>query len=228
MPELEVIALSLEDAIAAENGGASSVEIIANLAVGGLTPDLDLVRQIVARVHIETHVIVRPHADSFVYDAGDKEAMHNIVRELSKLPISSVVIGGMTADGNFDFDLLHAVMNEIEAERITIHRVIDHVNAPYAALQKLSQMIGYVLCSGAITNAYDGRHKMAQWVKSLGADLYFKCGGGITLENVMAIQQVVNAPTIHSGRAVRSLGGVDSEKVAQLVALLDENQKDDP
>lgn len=228
MPQVEVIALSLADAIAAENGGASSIEIIANLAVGGLTPDLELVRRIVDRVQVETHVIVRPHAASFVYDASDKQVMLNTVRELSKLPIISVVIGGMTANRDLDFGLLHMVMNEIESERITIHRVLDHVNDPFAALQALSQMISRVLCSGAITNAYDGRHAMAQWVESWGTELRFKCGGGITFENIMAIQQAVNAPIVHTGRAVRTASGVNSKKIEQLVALLAENQKDDP
>jgi copper homeostasis protein len=228
MPQLEVIAMSLADAITAEKGGAASVEIITNLAVGGLTPELDLVRQIVDSVQVETHVIVRPHADGFVYDATDKQVMLATVRELAKLPITSVVIGALTADGHFDFDLLHSVTNEIEPQRITIHRAVDHVQDPFATLQKLSETISRVLCSGAPSNVYDGRETMAEWVKALGDKVHFKCGGGITFENVGEIQKTVNAPMIHVGSAVRAGDSVVLEQVQKLVALLRGNQKGNP
>jgi copper homeostasis protein len=228
MPELEVIATTVEDAIAAEKGGATSIEIITNLAVGGLTPDMDLVQGILDNVQVATHVIVRPHAETFVYSDSDKQVMLQTVRDLAKLPLTSVVIGGMIANGDFDFDLLRAVMNEIEAERITIHRVIDHVNDPFAALQTLSQMIGRVLCSGAPTDVYEGRDTMGAWVKALDKTIHFKCGGGITFENIAAIQQVVNAPMYHVGGCVRKNGAVDLGLVERLVELLQANQKGDP
>jgi copper homeostasis protein len=228
MPELEVIATTVEDAIAAEQGGAASIEIITNLAVGGLTPAMDLVRGILDKVQVATHVIVRPHAETFSYSTSDKQVMLQAVRELAKLPLTSVVIGGMTANGDFDFALLRAVMDNIEAERITIHRVIDHVNDPFADLQKLSQIIGRVLCSGAPTDVYDGRNTMGKWVKALGETIHFKCGGGITFENIAAIQQAVNAPMYHVGGCVRKDGAVDLERVQQLNQRLQVNQKGDP
>jgi copper homeostasis protein len=228
MPELEVIATTVEDAITAEKGGATSIEIITDLAVGGLTPDMDLVRGILDNVQVATHVIVRPHAETFVYSDSDKQVMLQTVHELAKLPLTSIVIGGMTANGDFDFDLLRAVMNEIEAERITVHRVIDHVNDPFAALQTLSQMIERVLCSGAPTDVYAGRITMGAWVKALGETIHFKCGGGITFENITAIQQAVNAPIYHVGGCVRKDGAVDLERVQQLKQRLQVNQKGDP
>jgi copper homeostasis protein len=228
MPELEVIATTVEDAITAEKGGATSVEIITNLAVGGLTPAMDLVRGILDNVQVATHVIVRPHAETFIYNDSDKQVMLQTVRELAKLPLTSVVIGGMTANGDFDFDLLRAMLDEIEAERITIHRVIDHVNDPFADLQTLSQMIGRVLCSGAPTDVYAGRNTMGAWVKALGANIHFKCGGGITFDNITAIQQAVNAPMYHVGGCVRKDGAVDLGLVEKLVELLQVNQKGDP
>ena len=227
-PQLEVIAMSLADAVTAEKGGAASIEIITNLAVGGLTPGIDLVRPIVDSVQIETHVIVRPHADSFVYSSADKKVMLATVRELATLPVTSVVIGALTADGHFDFDLLHAVTNEIESHRITVHRAVDHVQDPFATLQKLSETITRVLCSGAPTNVYDGCETMAEWVNALGNKLHFKCGGGITYANVLQIQKIVNAPMIHVGSAVRVGDSVVLEQVQRLIALLYENQKDDP
>jgi copper homeostasis protein len=228
MPELEVIATSLEDAITAEKGGATSIEIITNLEVGGLTPDIDLVRRILDKIQADTHVIIRPHAETFVYSADDKQVMLQTVRGLTQLPLTSIVIGGMNADGDFDFDFLRQIANEIEAKRVTIHRVIDRVNDPFAALQKLSLIVGRVLCSGAPTDVYDGRNTMGEWVKALGEKIHFKCGGGITFDNIAAIQQAVNAPMYHVGSCVRINSAVDLECVEKLVELLQENQKGDP
>ncbi len=38
MPLLEVIACSIDDAIAAERGGAGRLEVVSSLEAGGLTP----------------------------------------------------------------------------------------------------------------------------------------------------------------------------------------------
>ncbi len=45
---LEVIACSTEDAIESESGGANRVELVRALGKGGFTPDLMIVRAIVA------------------------------------------------------------------------------------------------------------------------------------------------------------------------------------
>ena len=48
---LEVIACSVEDAIEARRGGADRLEVISHFEVGGLTPPLELVREICQAVH---------------------------------------------------------------------------------------------------------------------------------------------------------------------------------
>jgi copper homeostasis protein len=49
MPLLEVIACSADDAVAAEQGGAGGLEIVRDLELGGLTPPLSVVHQVVSR-----------------------------------------------------------------------------------------------------------------------------------------------------------------------------------
>jgi copper homeostasis protein len=46
MPLLEVIVCSVADAVEAERGGAGRLEIVRDLHQGGLTPSLELVREI--------------------------------------------------------------------------------------------------------------------------------------------------------------------------------------
>ena len=64
---LEIAANSLASALAAQEGGASRIELCAALEVGGLTPwpgQIALVRE---RLSIPVLVLVRPRAGDFAY-----------------------------------------------------------------------------------------------------------------------------------------------------------------
>ena len=61
---LEVIACSLEDALAAESGGADRLELCSRLDLSGLTPPLEVVTAIVKAVRIPVRVMIRAE-DSF-------------------------------------------------------------------------------------------------------------------------------------------------------------------
>ena len=58
-PVVEVIACSVSDAIEAQRGGAGRLEIIRDLQRGGLTPPLELVRDILEAVTIPVRVMLR-------------------------------------------------------------------------------------------------------------------------------------------------------------------------
>jgi hypothetical protein len=56
---LEVIATSVADAVAAEQGGADRLELVVDLSRGGMTPPAALVDEILGRVRIPIRVMVR-------------------------------------------------------------------------------------------------------------------------------------------------------------------------
>lgn len=58
-PLLEVIACSVGDAVEAEKGGASRLEIVRDLGRGGLTPPLELVAEIKRAVNVPLRVMLR-------------------------------------------------------------------------------------------------------------------------------------------------------------------------
>jgi len=49
---LEVIAVTIDDAIAAERGGADRIELIANVLEGGTTPSPGIIRSVKKAVSI--------------------------------------------------------------------------------------------------------------------------------------------------------------------------------
>ncbi len=109
MPKLEIAALTVADAVAAQDGGADSIEISRDLSVGGLTPDFDLVRQIRDAVQLRVNVMIRPHADSFVYSESDVEMILDNACSLAHLGVDGVVFGALTPERRLDLALIEQV-----------------------------------------------------------------------------------------------------------------------
>src|SRR5262245_15110598 len=92
-PILEVIVCSVEDAIAAEHGGANRLEIISHYEAGGLTPSFDLVREITSTVKITARVMLRESEPFVVTDELEIQRLRDLARAFAQLPIDGFVLG---------------------------------------------------------------------------------------------------------------------------------------
>ncbi len=182
MRKLEIIAATVEDAVQAQAGGTSSLELVQNLAVGGLTPSLELVKAIRDEVNIHLRVILRPHTASFVYSSADVELM---LRDIDAL--KQIGVQGIVAD---------------------------------TALPMLKGIVQRILTSGQAYNVWDGRGKLNEWIKQYGQDFIIACGGGIRIEQLDEMVQVINAPEYHLGSAVQTNQVVDSAKVRRVLEII--------
>src|SRR5262245_41444351 len=89
----EVIVCSLDDEIDAQKGGANRLEIISHYEVGGLTPSLELVREVVEHVKIPVRVMLRDDEDFIVTDEKKIERLCQAARSFLELPIDGFVLG---------------------------------------------------------------------------------------------------------------------------------------
>jgi copper homeostasis protein len=217
MRKLEVIALTLEDAVNAQAGGATSVEIVENLTIGGLTPPLEVVRAIRDRVTIHIRVIVRPHARSFVYSTEDTDAILSYVGALVKIGVSGVVFGALRDDSTLNVPLVQQVAYAATPLEVTLHRAIDACRKPEAALTQLVGIVQRVLTSGQHQSVWEGRETIRRWIAQYRASFTFACGGGIRAEQLPALVKEINAPEYHVGTAARVNGIVDQATVRALV-----------
>ena len=64
---LEACVDSLDSALAAKEGGATRLELCANLLIGGTTPMPSLVRRVKAATGLPTHALLRPRFGDFLY-----------------------------------------------------------------------------------------------------------------------------------------------------------------
>jgi copper homeostasis protein len=92
-PILEVIVCSIEDAVAAERGGANRLEVISHYEVGGLTPSFDLVRDITSTVKIPARVMLRESEPFVVTDKGEIKRLLGAASDFARLPIDGLVLG---------------------------------------------------------------------------------------------------------------------------------------
>lgn len=217
MPKLEIAVTSRQDAVQADAGGADSVEVCENLSVGGLTPSLEMVRQICDAVAIEVNVIVRPHARSFIYSIDEIAQILRDVDSIAQLRVENVVFGAHRLGRGLNTDLIAQVQQASRESTVTVHRALDESLEPERALEELAALgIGRILTSGPAASAWEGRHSLARWIRNYGRHFDFVVAGGLQLVHFPEMAAILNAPEYHFGSAARGLDGVEAEKVRQL------------
>ena len=101
-PILEIAANSLASALAAQQGGASRIELCTALEVGGLTPSPAQIALVRERLSIPVHVLVRPRAGDFAYSDEEHATMLADIAHCAVAGCDGVVVGALTADGDVD------------------------------------------------------------------------------------------------------------------------------
>ncbi len=130
---LEVIVCSEPDAVAAVEGGADRLEVINHFEAGGLTPPLELVRRIAARVQVPLRVMLR-HSEPFVVrDRGEIEDLCAAARAFASIGIDGLVLGFLqdSPDGQrIDHQLLTRVLACAPNVKATFHRAFEELSDP--------------------------------------------------------------------------------------------------
>ena len=122
---LEVCIDSLASARAAIKGGADRIELCSALALGGLTPYSDLLRQIREESDIPIRCLMRPRAGDFLYSQEEIDLMVRQIKELKAAGANGFVIGCLTAHGDLDDDAMKPLIDAADGAALTLHRCID-------------------------------------------------------------------------------------------------------
>lgn len=218
---LEIIASTVEEAVAAEQAGADRIELVSALSEGGLTPSYGLIRQVVSTVEIPVHVLVRPHSKSFVYSKSDEETIITDIDLIRELGAAGIVVGSLTADGRIDEGFLGRIIKHKGELSLTFHRAIDSSRDILEAAEVLADFpeVDRILTSGGQATALEGKETIARLIED-HPDLIILPGSGITLENAEALLEATKASELHVGSAVLQDGIIQKERVEALTRLL--------
>ena len=157
-PILEICVDSLASARAAIAGGADRLELCSALAIGGLTPYGELLRQIRQESDIPIRCLMRPRAGDFLYTPEEIQQMAMQIRNLRALGADGFVIGCLNADGDLDCGAMQPLIEAADGSGLTLHRCIDVSRDPVKTyLDAGSLGIDTVLTSGGGGNCTAGK-----------------------------------------------------------------------
>ena len=209
---LEVCVDSTASALAAKRGGASRLELCADLIVGGTTPSLALVRQVKAETGLPVRALLRPRFGDFCYDSYELAQMEQLAAELVEAGADGIVTGVLTPEGQLDADAMRPIYAAARraAEKAgrpvacTLHRAFDVSADPFAALETVRSMgLCTILTSGQAASAPEGAELLGRLVERAGDSVEILVGAGVTAQNIPALAAQTGAHAFHlSGKQV--------------------------
>lgn len=195
---LEVCVDSVESAIAAARGGATRLELCANLIIGGTTPGTALFREIRKYTDIPIHVLMRPRFGDFCYTEHEFSILKEEVTAFRDLGAEGAVIGILTPDGNLDTDRMGELMERAEGMSVTLHRAFDVCRDPHQALSDaVSLGINTILTSGQKNSCLLGEGLLGELVSEGGERIVIQAGGGVNADVIRQLYQKTGVRAYH-------------------------------
>ena len=201
---LEVAVNSLERATAAERAGVHRLELCANLEVGGLTPGLELIRQVRSAVRIPIHVMVRPRPGDFACSATEYAQMKESIKAIRAEDMQGIVTGLLLPGGSVDTQRTRELAALASPMQTTFHRAFDETKDLAAALEDIVLTGAHrILTSGGAANAESGTSVLRSLIQQARDRITILPGGGLHPGNIAEVARATGARELHTG-----LGGV--------------------
>jgi copper homeostasis protein len=240
---LEICIASVDDALAAEAGGADRLELNAGLALGGLTPSVGALVETKRATALPVVVMLRPRPGGFAYSDHDFQVMRRDLDLLLAHGADGVAFGILNEDGTVDESRSQKLLDQMCQVPAVFHRAFDVTPDPFVALQ---QLIGLGFCrlltSGQQPSAHSGCALLAELVHQSRGRIEILPGGGVNRSTVTDIVAKTGCNQVHAslrvphidpsthwrpmisfGSAKEAAGDYDRtsvELVAELAALL--------
>lgn len=226
----ETVEQSLANALAANEGGATTIELCRSMAYDGLTPMVECIEA--ARSVFEgpgLMAMIRPRAGGFRYGGDELASMKRQIEIAAKAGADGVVFGALDAANELDEA---AVRDLAELARsfdlaTTFHRAFDAIPHPMPALELLADIgVNRILTSGvawgATGNALDGAAVLNEAIQAAAGRVEIVIAGSISPS--LAPQVLDRLSPWQGDIAVHSYSGVQYEgetSAAEVRALVD-------
>ncbi|GAB3595914.1 copper homeostasis protein CutC [Microbacterium tumbae] len=192
--------------------GAARVELAQALALGGLTPSPAALERALeaAGSAVEVHVLVRPRAGDFHYDADEMAVIERDIRLAVAAGAAGVVVGCLDGTGALDGDAMARLQAAASGASVTLHRAIDVTSDPIATLRAARELgLQRVLTSGGASAAIDGLDVLTALVAEADGVIEVMAGSGVDAASAPALAATgVDALHFSAKRTVTASGGV--------------------
>ncbi len=226
MPKfLEVIVISVEDAIEAEAGGADRLELVSALSLGGLTPDAGLVKEVLRAVRIPVRVMLRQTPDMSSGGPDERRTLQSCAEIFAGLPIDGLVLG-FIRDSKPDTAALIDILSAAPGCRATFHRAFDELADPMASIEELKHLpqVDTILTTGGQGDWQYRKRQLVQWQHAAEPSIRILVGAGLSPTVLSDLANTAELQEVHIGRAARRpplvTGNVSREAVRSLKSAL--------
>ena len=173
---LEICIDSLESAKAAIKGGADRLEVCSHLELDGLTPTVELVKQIKEISVIPQYIMIRPREGDFNYSEEEFGEMKSKISAFKEIGVQGFVSGILTDEPTIDKTRTAELMNCAEHFPFTFHRAFDTVLNQNEALDVLIDLgVETVLTSGGKPIAYEGMARIKTTCRASKRTYQYPC-----------------------------------------------------
>lgn len=135
--QLEVGARTVEDALAAERGGADRVELYSSPHEGALTPSAGLVKAAAEAVStLKLFVMLRPRAGDFLYSDKEFDTIRRDADIALDMGADGLMCGILDADGRLDVPRMAVLKEHCCGKPFALHRAFDFSRDPLETLER--------------------------------------------------------------------------------------------
>ena len=191
--------------------GAKRIELCDNLAVGGTTPSIGVIKitaEYCSDKDASIIVILRPRGGDFVYSLMEKAIMMRDLEEIITSHANGIAVGALTAVNDLDKPFLEEIAKLAIANgtELVFHMAFDQIpeDKQRDALLWLRE-IGFtrILTHGGPTEntIFDNAAHIADLAK-ISPDMTIMPGGGITKDNLADLEKVLEFNEVHGTRIV--------------------------
>jgi copper homeostasis protein len=221
--ELELCAASLEALQLAKTHAFARIELCQNLEQGGLTPSAGLIETALA-LGLQTHVLIRPRAGGFHYNAVEMELIKRDIAFCAQLGVQGVVVGLLQENFEIDKAQLQDLLQNAPLLDWTFHRAFDE-SVDWKRSLDILIALGFkrVLTSGFASNVELGIPILAQMSQYANGRIEIMAGGGVNAGNIRKLAQIKQLAAIHFSATQKELLDEDSA-FSETILKVNENR----
>lgn len=186
----EVVIDTIDELKVTNNFKIKRVELCSALELGGLTPSIGLIQEVVNNSKSEVHLMIRPRAGGFVYSNEEVEVMKKDIISASNLNCKGVVFGLLTKENDLDIIKINQLvqLSKVLGLETTFHRAIDFTNNINESIELLIECgFNRLLTSGGKTNVDKGLTNIKEIFDIYGKKINIMPGGGVNIDNAKCL-----------------------------------------
>jgi len=195
---------TLMEAIHAYANGADQLELCSQLDQDGLTPEYELVEDVVEAIDIPVKIMIRSRAGNFVYTDEELNLMLAQLEAFKAISIGGIVFGALTEDNQLDLQTIKAICDAAGNLEVTIHKCIDEIENYATAIESLKSIpnVKWILTSGTKNTADEGKHILREMIELAAPEIQIIPAGKILSTTVTNLHSFLGAQLYHGRRIV--------------------------